>query len=207
MKVFDIYSLLSIPPNLERHMFQVAKVAEFIAQHWSAEPIDSKLILKICLLHDLGNIVKFKKPYWEELFADSEHWEKIQAQMTNRYGSNAFEATNSMLQELGVDQTLQQAVKNLRLVVDDNAQISWEVKIAEYADCCVSPEGIGGFESRLKDFQTRYPETDPKIWEGLKKNAEVLSTKVSTDLADIAQLSISDGDVERYRKVEIELNE
>lgn len=206
MKVFDIYCLFSIPPNLERHMYQVAKVGEFVTTHWSGEPIDSQLITKICLLHDVGNIVKFKKPLWEELAPDAEHWEKIQSQMIGRYGMKASKATYMMLKDIRVETSLLDFVNNMSLVAENIQHLSWEVRIAEYADMCVSPEGIVGIEARLSDLQIRYPDTSAEVISGLQSNASEVESQVDVKLTNMPELvKLSDEDVERYRKVEIEL--
>lgn len=59
MTIKEIYKMFRVPPNLQEHMIRVAKVARFIFDHWVGPKLDWQKLEKICLLHDLGNVVKF----------------------------------------------------------------------------------------------------------------------------------------------------
>lgn len=92
MKIQEIYRRYSIPPNLERHMLQVAAVGEYICTHWSGPELNSQLILQALLLHDLGNIVKFKRPFLGELEQEMRNVGKI-------FNSNLRKSTESARME------------------------------------------------------------------------------------------------------------
>jgi len=45
-------------PQLDEHQLTVAAVADFICAHFNGN-INRNNIVKACLLHDMGNIIKF----------------------------------------------------------------------------------------------------------------------------------------------------
>ena len=54
-----IYTQFRIPPNLQQHMFRVASVAKIICNNWTGKELNQNDIVCVCLIHDLGNIVKY----------------------------------------------------------------------------------------------------------------------------------------------------
>lgn len=91
MAIQDIYSKFAIAPNLQRHMLTVTKLALFLCDHWQGPPIGKELLTKACLLHDLGNIVKFdleKYPHFlEEEQGRVEYWKQKQKEIIAKYGT------------------------------------------------------------------------------------------------------------------------
>jgi HD superfamily phosphodiesterase len=67
MKISKIYEKFKVPSHLQDHMFQVASVAKLICDNFKTE-INEQDILHACLLHDIGNIVKFNFTVKPELF-------------------------------------------------------------------------------------------------------------------------------------------
>jgi hypothetical protein len=186
--ILDIYAQYRIPPNLQRHMFEVAAVGMYIAEHWTGPSIDKVLLTQALLLHDLGNIVKFKKPFLGELEKDSAHWENIQQETIEKYGAVAHDATEAMIRELGVIEPIQDLIQQMRANPDgSSAAESWEAKIADCADFCVSPEGIVGITQRLEDFLIRYELTkdDPVVVAWLR-NAEEVQKNITVHLEKIS---------------------
>ena len=47
-------------PSLQLHMYRVTAVASRIVDNWKGQNLDKKEIIIACLLHDIGNIIKFK---------------------------------------------------------------------------------------------------------------------------------------------------
>ena len=60
MLITDIYKKYHIPNQLQLHMLRVAACANLILDNWENKEINKKSILKVCLLHDMGNIAKIK---------------------------------------------------------------------------------------------------------------------------------------------------
>ena len=60
MLITDIYKKYHIPNQLQLHMLRVAACANLILDNWETKSINKKSILKVCLLHVMGNIAKIK---------------------------------------------------------------------------------------------------------------------------------------------------
>lgn len=63
--ISQIYDRYQVLPALQLHMLRVAAVAQLIcSSHHRALPTDH--IISCCLLHDIGNILKFDLTYYPE---------------------------------------------------------------------------------------------------------------------------------------------
>ncbi len=58
MTIQQLYEKYEIMPNLQLHMYRVAAVAKMICDHFQ-KPINKQEVIITCLLHDIGNIIKF----------------------------------------------------------------------------------------------------------------------------------------------------
>ena len=59
MNIFNIYAKYKIPPQLQTHQLRVAAVAKTICEHLWPKLSDMRTIISTCLVHDMGNIIKF----------------------------------------------------------------------------------------------------------------------------------------------------
>lgn len=85
----------------------------------------------------------------------------VQDDLRGRYGLSAYAATVGLLKEFAVDAEVVQMVEQLSCLQQNEialAEVSWEVRIAEYADLCVSPAGIVGLQARVLDLKERYQD-------------------------------------------------
>lgn len=192
MTILSIYERYSIPPNLARHQFEVAAVGDYICDRWQGVQVDRELISLALMLHDMGNIIKFKRPFLGELEKDAHHWEKIQDEFITKYGTDVHQATLAIVDELGLIQvsSLINDMKNVWSEPQSNH--SWEARICEYADCTVTPKGITGFNQRLEDLKQRYGLTEassPMI--EARKNGALVEKHVSVDLTQIDRIDFS----------------
>lgn len=204
--ILDIYTRYRIPPNLQRHMFEVAAVGMHIAEHWTGPNINKEVLIQTLLLHDLGNIVKFKKPFLSELEKDSVYWEKVQQETVEKYGTVAHDATEAMVHELRVIEPVQELIRQMRANPDgSSAATSWEAKIADCADLCVSPEGIVGITKRLEDFLVRYGLTkEDSVVIAWLKNAEEVQKNTSVNLSGTPNHDFSNN-IELLKQTEVTL--
>jgi HD superfamily phosphodiesterase len=103
-KITDIYAEYKIMPNLQMHQFRVAAVAFQICDSLDIK-IDKESILKTCLLHDMGNIIKFNLSYFPEWNNPEgiEYWQKIKDDYITKYGNNEHHATIKITKDIGVD--------------------------------------------------------------------------------------------------------
>ena len=63
MNVIEIYNKYHLPENLQMHMLRVAACSNVIIDNWNGPEIDVKAIIRVCLLHDMGNIVKIPEDF------------------------------------------------------------------------------------------------------------------------------------------------
>lgn len=159
MTITEIYTKYQINPTLQQHMFRVAGVADLICEHFSA-PLEREEILLTCLLHDMGNIIKFKFEVFPEFFEPEgvEYWQDMQKQFIEKYGDNAHKATIEIVEEIGVPQRIVDLINGMgfslaKKVRDCN---DFSQKICLYADMRVNPQGVVSLEERFADGQVRY---------------------------------------------------
>ncbi len=58
MNIIEIYNKYYLPENLQMHMLRVAACSNLIIDNWNGLEIDKESIIRVCLLHDMGNMVK-----------------------------------------------------------------------------------------------------------------------------------------------------
>lgn len=190
--ITDIYKKYQIPPNLVRHQLEVASVGRYVCDHWTDSPIDKDLVTRALLLHDMGNIIKFKHPFLGELESHASYWEKVQQEFIKKYGRDVAHATDQILRELGFAAEAKIITEMTAFLSEMSESISDTVRICEFADCCVTPEGIVGYERRLLDLQVRYHhDENDVVMQNLRKNNSYVQNHVSCDLKDIQKQDFS----------------
>jgi hypothetical protein len=148
-----IYERFYVMPDLQLHMRRVSAVGELIL---SAESDASKDdVVAALLLHDLGNIVKFR------LGDEHAAWKKIQQEMIAKYGSLDHGATEKMVHELGVNDRVASLIAgmgfdNLHGVIESTDR---ELQICLYSDQRVAPYGVVSLHERFADLRKRYKGT------------------------------------------------
>ncbi len=159
MEISDIYTKYKIMPNLQEHMLRVAAVASLVCDNFD-ETLPKEEIITACLLHDMGNIIKFK---WDSplglLEPKLEYWKKVQSEYIEKYGENVHEATTSILRELGLRQIVSiiesfdsnNPYNSDNILKNDN----WVVKICLYSDERVAPFGVASIDDRLTENRKR----------------------------------------------------
>lgn len=192
MNIDLIYSKFQIPTNLQRHMREVAAICLLILDNWTGEKVDQRLTVQSALLHDLGNLVKFKRPFMGELESEIELWESVQDQMIERYGVDAKTATHQMVADIGLENSVGKVLHDMDRLLGGDIGVMLEAQIVEFADLCVSPEGIVGYHRRKLDLIDRYGETHGLAW---VKPAELLilelQKQVGVDLNKIETFDFS----------------
>lgn len=73
MTIKELYALAKVPPNLARHMIETAVVGDAVLNRWSGAPIRSDVVRKSLLVHDLGNLVKFRRPFLGDWLQSEEY--------------------------------------------------------------------------------------------------------------------------------------
>lgn len=162
-KITDIYRDHKIMPNLQTHQLRVAMVAQIICENMDI-PVDKQSVVSACLLHDMGNIIKFNLgyfPHFTEL-EGSKYWQKVQDEYIAKYGEDEHKATLMIIKELGLSEDISKLVDCIAFfTADENAKdTDFNKKICAYADMRVNPTGIVSLEERLGDLRNRYGKTE-----------------------------------------------
>ena len=155
-KIYDEYKIM---PTLREHMFRVAAVASLICDSFN-EPLPKEEIISACLLHDMGNIIKFKLDYFPEFNKPEglEYWQIVQGEYIEKYGDNEHEAIIKKMKELGLPKNIIELADSnqFSLLCRQRDAEDVSVKIIHYADSRVGPYGILSYRERMNDAKKRY---------------------------------------------------
>ncbi len=148
-------------PNLRLHQLRVAAVAEVILDSLTI-PINKKDVLTACLLHDMGNIIKFHLNYFPE-FNQPEglnYWQTVQSEYLNKYGPDEHLATVLIARELPVCANIVELIDSVEpsLIEQNRLTEDFRKKICIYADNRVSPYKIVSILERNKEALERYKD-------------------------------------------------
>jgi len=215
MKVVEIYKRYEIPRNLQLHMLRVAAVARLVLENTKVA-VDKETVIQACLVHDLGNIVKFildgKGLHVDE---DLDSLRKVQQKFMRKYGVDDHEVTDKILKELGVSDRVKDLVYKLgfgpRILQEIADGEDVESKVVLYADSRVSPYGVLSVKERMGDLERRYVEVE-RIHNIKKETFEATKTPVLEVARQIEDLCgevlkhLTDTDLEQYFAELLEYN-
>ena len=153
MNILQIYNKYHLPENLQIHMLRVAACSNLIIDNWNGPEIDKQEIIRICLLHDMGNMVKIP-----EDFSKDEEFIKIRKKYFDKYGTKDH--------EINLDIGKQEGLSEKELTILDGKRSrkneetlksnSYERKICAYCDQRVAPNVVVSIKERLEDAKVRY---------------------------------------------------
>jgi hypothetical protein len=206
----DVYKKYKNTPQMAEHQIAVAAVAELLVSNIlnpSSLILNRGDIVAACLLHDIGNIVKFNfdqtKEIYPELFIkpeDREYWENVKKEFTEKYGKSSHEATAKIIKEIGVSNRVFELVDSVGFSQGvDNAWIKdFGKKICAYSDMRVMPGGVSSLEERMADLRVRYKnhpegETDRDKFElALRKIEQQIFEHCRIKPEDITEQAVKD---------------
>jgi len=198
--ISDIYKEYKIMPNLQMHMLRVAAVASMICDNFT-EPLLKEDIITAALLHDMGNIIKFRLDYFPKFLEPEglEYWQRVKDEYAEKYGNDEHIATIKIAQELRVSSSILELIKALsffgapKVALGDN----FGDKIVEYCDSRVTPFGVVTLEERLTDLRTRYAHRGVDTPErrayqdAVRQMEEQIFSKCKIKLEDITDESVA----------------
>ena len=176
--ISEIYEEYKIMPNLQLHMLRVASVASQICDGMDIQ-VDKERIIKACLFHDMGNIIKSNLdhfPQWNEP-KGKEYWQQVKDEYIAKYGTNEHKATLQIMKELGIAENVIELVDNVGhyLFCDQLQSDDFNKKITNYADVRPGLYGVIPYDERMKDVYVRYKNSPIFVEE--KHNRSVMCGK------------------------------
>ena len=159
MRITDIYKKYNIMPMLQLHQLRVAAVAKLICDNETID-LDCDKVVKACLLHDIGNIVKFDLTYIPEAVEPKglNYWQNVKNKFIQKYGKDEHSVTYKILREITKDSRIHDLVESIGFPRScKNLKLNdYSKKISCYADHRVTPFGITSLEKRMQDGRNRF---------------------------------------------------
>jgi hypothetical protein len=206
-KITEVYKEYKIMPNLQMHQYRVAAVAMQICESLDID-INKENIIIACLLHDMGNIIKFRLDYFPE-FNNPEgldYWQKVKDDYILRYGNDEHHATLKIAKEIGVNNYILELLNSVDpLLVEINKNdTNFDKKICVYADNRVTPHGIVSLKERSFEAKKRY-ENHPNFFnddehDSFNKNMEEIEKQIFSH-SKIKKEDINDESIISYLEI------
>jgi len=149
------------------HQLRVAAVGKLICDNFdiglseeSEIKIETENVVIACLLHDMGNIIKFDLKAFPELLEPKgyEYWKGVQEEFFDKYGHDEHQATFKIAKEIGIND---RAFEILNAVGFTNTekiyrQPDYNKKIILYSDQRVDINNVCSLRERLEKGRKRY---------------------------------------------------
>ena len=160
MNIIEIYNQYHLPKNLQMHMLRVAACSNLILDNWKGKTIDKQAIVRVCLLHDMGNMVKIP----EEEIQDKDFIE-IRRKYVREYGTNDHQINMVIGKKEGLTNKELEILDGKRSRKNEETARSdnYEIKICAYCDQRVAPEGVVSIKERLEDAKKRYKDRPSSV--------------------------------------------
>ncbi len=165
----SIYQAYALPKHLRDHMLRTAALVCWLLDRWKGkDTLDRGKMIKACLLHDIGNIVKGTDEKFRMIFPDSfsedswQYWLNVRKHIGKRYGTTDIDATLKIASEINVDADVIKLIQEKQFSnnVKTCSESNFEVKICAYADQRISPEGVLSIRDRLSEAKKRQKGID-----------------------------------------------
>lgn len=200
MNIIEIYKKYHLPENLQMHMLRVAACSNLIIDNWNGKEIDKKSIIRVSLLHDMGNMVKIP-----EDFSKDGEFLNIRKKYFNKYGTNDHEINLEIGKQEGLTEKEimildgKRSRKNEETLKSD----SYEIKICAYCDQRVAPDGVVGIKERLEDAKVRYKNKPLSVWSNEEKANHLIecSLGIEKQIMEYCKLNpedINDNSIKTY---------
>ncbi len=154
MQIRDLYDKYNIMPQLREHQLRVGGIAKIITDEWTDKKIADESVMS-CLLHDMGNIVKFND-------LKDPKWLKVREDCRKIYGAEAHDATVGILRDASLEKYVdyineEKMLYELTPTKEETFnRFSKPAVIVLYADLRVNPERVVSIEERTEDLIKRY---------------------------------------------------
>lgn len=192
MNIIEIYNKYHLPENLQMHMLRVAACSNLILDNWNGHEIDKNAIIRVLLLHDMGNMVKIP-----EDFSNDKEFITIRKKYFDKYGTNDHEINLEIGRTEGLsDKEItildgKRSRKNEQTLNSD----SYEIKICAYCDQRVAPDGVVDLKARLEDAKVRYKDKPLSVWSNEEKANHLIDCALGIEKQVMEKCSISPTDI------------
>lgn len=200
MNIIEIYKKYHLPENLQMHMLRVAACSNLIIDNWTGKEIDKKSIIRVSLLHDMGNMVKIP-----EDFSKDGEFLNIRKEYFNKYGTNDHEINLEIGKQEGLTEKEIMILdgKRSRRNEETLKSDSYEIKICAYCDQRVAPDGVVGIKERLEDAKVRYKNKPLSVWSNEEKANHLIecSLGIEKQIMEYCKLNpedINDNSIKTY---------
>lgn len=200
MNVLQIYQKYYLPENLQMHMLRVAACSNLIIDCWEGTQIDKESIIRVSLLHDMGNIVKIP-----ENFSKDENFREIRRKYFEKYGTNDHELNLEIGKIEGLSEKEIEILDGKRSRKNEETlkSDSFERKICAYCDQRVAPDGVIGIRERLEDAKARYKDKTLSVWSNEKKANCLIECALEIEkqimqFCDLQPEDINDENIAKY---------
>lgn len=209
MNIIKIYEKYGIPENLQMHMLRVTACSKLILDNWIGEKLDEKSIIRVCLLHDMGNLVKMP-----EDFSDDKIFIKTRKKYYDKYGTNEHEINLEIAKEEGLSKKELEILDGKRSRKNEETLKgnSYEIKVCAYSDQRVAPNGVVSIKERLEDSKERYKNRPLSVWSDEKKANKLIECSLGIEKQIFEKCNIKPEDItnesiayyiEEFKKYEI----
>ena len=192
MNIIEIYKKYHLPENLQMHMLRVAACSNLIIDNWNGEEIETESIIRVSLLHDMGNMVKIP-----EDFSNDEEFIKIRKEYFDKYGTNDHEINLEIGKREGLTEKEIDILdgKRSRKNEETLASNSYERKICAYCDQRVAPDGVVGIRERLEDAKIRYKGKTLSVWSNEEKANHLIECSLGIEKQIMEYCNIKPEDI------------
>lgn len=148
-------------PQLQKHMYRVAGVAQIIGENFNNKSlICIQDCIIACLLHDMGNIIKCNLEYYPQFIEREgiDYWQKVKSDFIKKYGNDEHIATLAIAQELHVSSRVLELIQAIGFskATSNANHFDYDKKLCCYADQRVTPFGVRSLDERLVDGHARF---------------------------------------------------
>lgn len=195
MNVLAIYQKYLIPENLQMHMLRVAACGNLIIDHWTGPALNTNSLLRVLLLHDMGNILKITP----DQIKDSKFL-AFREECIAKYGHDDHLLTEAICTKEGLTPE-EISIMNEKIFMKNDKTLlsdSFMIKIAAYCDQRVAPNGVSSLKERMEEGKLRYqnrpgtsfnnPRTDEMIAASYEIEKQIMQycTITPEDINDIS---------------------
>ena len=192
MNILEIYNKYHLPENLQMHMLRVAACSNLIIDNWNGLDIDKQAIIRVCLLHDMGNMVKIP-----EDFSKDEKFIKIRKKYFDKYGTNDHEINLEIGKQEGLTEKELAILygKRSRKNEETLKSNSYERKICAYCDQRVAPDGVVSIKERLEDAKVRYKNKPLSVWSNEEKANHLIDCSLGIEKQIMEHCKLNTDDI------------